>query len=115
MFYLQTPQWRLPLCTKSFRPPFPTAFLPPLPQCPGKEVAKPLQAPVAGRISDVSESSQADSQDVLEYEQPIHELLLREQLARQPPGTCLNRQLQLNADPDRLAGRRRSELQAPPP
>ena len=69
---------------------------------------------MAGRISDVSESSQADSQDVLEFEQPIHELLLREQLARQPPGTCLNRQPQLNADPVRLAGRCRGELQAPP-
>ena len=63
------------LRTKSFRPPFPTAFLPSLPQSPDKEVAEPLQAPVACRISDVSESSQADSQDVLEYEQPIHELL----------------------------------------
>ena len=70
---------------------------------------------MAGRISDFLESFQADFQDVLEYEQPIHEFLLREQLARQLPGTCLNRQPQLNADPDRLAGRRRSELQAPPP
>ena len=85
-----------------------------LPRSPDKEVAEPLQAPVAGRISDVSESSQAESQDVLEYEQPIHELLLREQLAKQPIGTCLNRQPRLNADPVRLAGRCRSELQAPP-
>ena len=71
------------------RPPFPTAFLPPLPQSPDKEVAKPLQAPVTGRISDVSESFQADSQDVLEYEQPIHELLLREQLADNRPAHVL--------------------------
>lgn len=86
--------------SKSVMPPFPTAFLPPLPPSPDKEVSEPLQAPVAsvaGRISDVSESSQADPQDVLEYEQPIHELLLREQLARQPLGTCLDRQPQLNA------------------
>ena len=80
--------------------PLPTAFLPPLPPSPSKEVSETLQTPVvpvAGRISDVSESSQADPQDVLEYEQLIHELLLREQLARQPLGTCRDRQPQLNA------------------
>ena len=81
-------------------PPFTTAFSPPWPPSPDKKVSEPLQAPVvpvAGRISDVSESSQVDPQDVVEYEQPIHELLLREQLARQPLGTCLDRQPQLNA------------------
>ena len=58
------------------------------------EVSEPLQAPfvpVAGRISDVSESSQADPQDVLGHEQPIHDLLLRELLAKQQLGTCLDR------------------------
>ena len=75
----------------------PTAFLPPLPPSPDKEVSEPLQAPVADRISDVPESSQDDPQDVLEYEQPIHELFLREHLARQPLGTCLICQPQLNA------------------
>ena len=79
------------------RPPSPMAFLPPLPPSLYKKVSEPLQAPAAGRISDVSESSQADPQGVLEYEQPIHELLLRKQLARQPLGTRLNRQPQLNA------------------
>ena len=53
--------------------------------------------PVAGRTSDVSESSQADPQEVFEYEQPIHELLFREQLAKQLLGTCLDRQPQLVA------------------
>ena len=58
-----------------------------------EEVSNLLQAsvvPVAGRISDVSESSWVDPLDVFEYEQPIHHLLLCEQLARQP-------QPQLNA------------------
>ena len=76
------------------------AFLPLLPPSPDKEVSDPLQAlvvPVAGRISDVSQSSQSDPQDVLEYAQPIHELLFREQLARQLLGTCLDRQPQLIA------------------
>ena len=88
------------LRTKSVMPSFPTAFLPLLPSSPDKEVSVPLQAlvvPVAGRISDVSESSQADPQFVLEYEQRIHELLLCGQLAGQPLGTCLDLQPQLNA------------------
>ena len=88
------------LRTKSVMPPFPTVFLPPLPPSPEKEVSEPLQVPVVpvtGRISDVSGSSHSDPQEVLEYEQPIHDLLLLEQLARQPLGTCLDRQPQLNA------------------
>ena len=89
------------LRTTSVMPSFLKAFLPLLPPSPNKEVSEPLQAPVvpvAGRISDVSESSQVDPPDVLEYEQPIHDLLLCEQLARQPLGTCLDRQPQFNAN-----------------
>ena len=88
------------LRTKSVMPPFPTAFLPPLLLSPDKEVSEPLQVPVvpvAGRRSDVSGSSQTDSQEVLVYKQPIHDLQLHEQLAWQPLGTCLDRQPQLNA------------------
>ena len=65
-----------------------------------REVSELLQTPVvpvAGKISHVSESSQAGPQDLLGNEQPIHDLLLHEQLAMQRLGTCLDRNPQFNA------------------
>ena len=63
IFMLQSPQWRLRLCAPSQ-----SGLLLPLPPSPDTEVFEPLQAPRAGIISDVSELSQANPQDVLEWE-----------------------------------------------
>lgn len=83
--------WR----TKSLLPSVvPTSLLPAL--SPEKEHPELPQASEA-RESDFQHSSHNNPQEVLEYEQPIHQLLLREQLSRQPFGTCLDRQPQLNA------------------
>ena len=91
MVNLRTPQWRLLLYAPS---PSGLPFRQHSYLCCLRLIRRSLI--VAGRISDVSESSQVDPLDVLEYEQPIHNLLLCEQLARQPLGTCLGRQPQLN-------------------
>eukprot|EP00450_Noctiluca_scintillans_P010478 CAMPEP_0194505174 /NCGR_PEP_ID=MMETSP0253-20130528/31193_1 /TAXON_ID=2966 /ORGANISM="Noctiluca scintillans" /LENGTH=509 /DNA_ID=CAMNT_0039347673 /DNA_START=56 /DNA_END=1585 /DNA_ORIENTATION=- len=85
------------LRTKSLMPSVvPSSLLPALPLSPEKEHRELPQAPEA-RGSDFQGGSYNDPQEVLEYEQPIHQLLLREQLSRQPFGTCLDRQPQLNA------------------
>ena len=98
------------LRTKSFRPPFPTAFLPPLPQSPDKEVAEPR--------------GQWQAEYPMFQNRPRLTLRMYLSMNSRYTNFCCasslqgNRsahvQPQLNSDRVRLAGRCRSELQAPP-
>ena len=86
--------------TKSVMPHFPTAFLPLLPPSTDKEVSDPLQAlvvPVAGRMSDVSESSRLTHRMYLSMNSRYKNFCCASSFAGQSLGTCLDRLPQLNA------------------